>query len=613
MSRSLWSAQSFALLDDASVSGGGLLFEAPLGAVEARSPEEVVSAFDRLKAAGARGLHAAGFLSYELGYALEDKLKPLMPAERAWPLLSFGLFEAPRTLSQAEVTSFLAAKGTGAIDIEAPRPTLSFSAYAKRFARVKDLIEAGDTYQINLTFPLRFGFSGDPIALFRRLRNGARAGYGALFALEGCHVLSLSPELFVETKEGRARARPMKGTAPREPTPEGDLIARAALKEDEKSRAENLMIVDLVRNDLGRVAEIGGVRVEQLFAVETYPTLHQMTSTITATLAPHTDLGALVAALFPCGSVTGAPKIRAMEIIHALEDGPRGIYCGAIGHVAPDGDIRLNVAIRTITLDDQGHGAMGVGGGLVADSTVEAEYAECLLKARFLTDEPFALIETLRWTRADGYFLMPLHIDRLVRSACHFGFACTRETIEEKLAETAATFTAPRMRVRLLLNAEGELAVEAQALPDQEPHQITFALSAHHISSGEPLLYHKTTRRDFYDSERARLSALCDVDEVVFQNERGELTEGSRTNLFIERAGELLTPPVACGLLPGTLRRALLADTARACRETILMPTDLETADAIYLGNSVRGLLRARFIRREAVEGSGSLGRTKGR
>ncbi len=601
MTRSLWSAQSFALLDDASEHGRGLLFEAPVESVEASSPGEITRAFDALAEARARGLHAVGFFAYELGYALEEKLEPLMPARRALPLLSFGLFGAPRALAQAEIALFLADKGTGPFAIEAPKPAFSFEAYAKRFATVKELIEAGDTYQINLTFPLRFGFSGDAIALFRRLRNTARAGYGALLALDGCHVLSLSPELFVETKNGIARARPMKGTAPRAPTPEADLALRAALKEDEKSRAENLMIVDLVRNDLGRVAETGSVRVEELFAIETYPTLHQMTSTITAKLLRGTDLRKLVAALFPCGSVTGAPKIRAMEIIHALEDGPRGIYCGAIGHVAPEGDIRFNVAIRTLTIDAKGQGTMGVGGGLVADSKLEAEYAECLLKARFLTEEPFALIETLRWTRADGYFLLPLHLDRLVRSARHFGFSCTREGVERALAEAAVRFTAPRMRVRLLLDGEGKLAIEANELSDEEPQTMSFVLSERRVSSVEPLLYHKTTRRDFYESELSRLRALCGADEVVFQNERGELTEGSRTNLFIERQGGLFTPPVECGLLAGTLRRALLADSARPCREAVLTPADLDTADAIYLGNSVRGLVRAQLINCEMI------------
>lgn len=601
MNQSLWSAQSFALLDDAAAQGGGLLFEAPVDSVEATTPAEISRAFDILENAGARELHAVGYFAYELGYALEEKLQPLMPARRELPLLSFGLFAAPLTLSREDVTAFLAERGTGPFAIETPTPGFSFDAYAERFASVKALIEAGDTYQINLTFPLHFGFSGDAISLFRRLRSSARASYGALLALDGCHVLSLSPELFVETKDGIARARPMKGTAPRAPTPEADLALRAALKEDQKSRAENLMIVDLVRNDLGRVAEIGSVRVEELFAIETYPTLHQMTSTVTAKLLPATRLRKLVGALFPCGSVTGAPKIRSMEIIHALEECPRGIYCGAIGHVSPKGEIRFNVAIRTITIDGAGRGTMGVGGGLVADSKLEAEYAECLLKARFLTEEPFALIETLRWTRADGYFLLSFHLDRLIRSAHYFGFSCTRVSAEQALAKKADTFTAPMMRVRLLLDAEGKLTIEANALPQDEPQTLRFALSEHRVSSLESLLYHKTTRREFYESALERLRALCGVDEVVFQNERGELTEGSRTNLFIERAGMLFTPPVESGLLAGTLRRALLADAARPCREAVLTPADFETADAIYLGNSVRGLLRAQLIERARI------------
>lgn len=596
MTQALWSARSLALLDNAREEGASLLFEAPRGAVEARSADEIAPCLDMLETARARGLYAVGFLTYELGYALEKRLAPLMPETRALPLLSFGLFDAPRAMTERETAAFLAERGTGAFTVEAPAPSLSFADYARRFAAVKAYIEAGDTYQINLTFPLRFRFSGDPVALFRRLRASARAGYGALLVCEGLSVLSLSPELFIETTNGLARGRPMKGTAPRAPTPEADRAVRAALREDPKSRAENLMIVDLVRNDLGRVAEIGSVKVDELFTVETYPTLHQMTSTVSARLLPDTGVRRLIAALFPCGSVTGAPKIRAMEIIRTLEDEPRGIYCGAIGHVSPDGDLRFNVAIRTLTIDAAGRGTMGVGGGLVADSVLEAEYAECLLKARFLTDEPFALFETLRWTQAEGYVLLAFHLDRLVRSARHLGFPCAREAAEQALAAATQTFTAPAMRVRLLLDREGTLSVEAQALDAQEP-ELRFALAEQRVSSKDLLLYHKTTRRTLYDRELARLSACYGVDEVVFQNERGELTEGSRTNLFIARGGTLLTPPVSCGLLPGTLRRALLQDPARPCREAVLTPADLETADAIYLGNSVRGLLRAQHVK----------------
>jgi para-aminobenzoate synthetase/4-amino-4-deoxychorismate lyase len=338
------------------------------------------------------------------------------------------------------------------------------------------------------------------------------------------------------------------------------------------------------------------VEVPKLFTVETYPTVHQMTSSVRARLRPDVGADDVVRALFPCGSITGAPKVRAMEIIRELEPRPRDVYTGAIGAIAPNGDLSFNVAIRTLAIAPDGRAQMGIGSGIVYDSDPEAEFDECLLKARFLTEPfaPFRLIETLRWTRAEGYYLLDLHLDRLEASAAHFGFTCRRARVRAALEAYGAGLSDAVARVRLLLDEDGavEIAHAAISAPDPEA-VIRYALSHRPIDRADPFFYHKTTRRTFYESELARLQAETGCDEVILVNDRGELTEGSRTNLFVERGGRLTTPPVACGLLGGTLRRALLQDPGTDIEERPVTPADLAAAHRVYLGNSVRGLVRA--------------------
>ena len=573
------------ILDDATPGAEHLLrFGAPETIVQAHRPDQVPAALAQIEAALAQGRHAAGWFAYELGYALEPHLAALGWPAGGLPLLWFGIYAAPpESIARLE----LAAAGRA---YAGPlRHEWDEAAYTGRFDRVHDYIGAGDIYQANLSFRSRFAFAGDPLALYLRLRDRAQAAHGAYIDDGERQILSLSPELFFRVSpQGRIVARPMKGTAPRGTDELSDARAKAALAQSPKDRAENLMIVDLVRNDVGRLALIGSVAVEDLFAVETYPTLHTMVSTVTAQLKPATRVEQIVRALFPCGSITGAPKIRAMEIIRELEESPRGLYCGAIGHFAPDGSANFNVAIRTITIAN-GEGALGIGGAVVQDSKAQAEYAECLLKARYFDSarQPIGLIETLRW---DGDFVRrDRHLARMEASAAFLALPFDGDAARAALAGAVAQAREP-LRVRLALDEAGAFACTAAPLGPTPPRW-TFALSPHRVASEDLLLRHKTTWRDLYEEEQARLAQTAGADEVLFCNERGELTEGSRSTIFLRRGRQLLTPALSCGLLDGVLRRELLEQGR--CEEAVLTPDDLAAADEVLLGNSLRGLIRA--------------------
>lgn len=554
-----------------------------LDTVTAFAPGDLAGAFDKLESHLAAGRHAAGYFAYELGYAFERRLVPLLPANRKLPLLWFGIFA---TCTQGEGTDRGAVRThTGPLAWEWER-----DRYSVAFARIHALIEAGDLYQANLSYRARFGFAGAPFDLYRDLRTRSRAGHCAFVDDGERQILSLSPELFFEiSTDGVVRTRPMKGTAARGPSAEEDAAARARLSLSEKERAENLMIVDLLRNDLSRVAEPGSVVVEKLFEVETYPTLHQMVSTVAAQLKPGLRREAIVRALFPCGSVTGAPKLRAMEIIRETETSPRGVYCGAIGCFAPDGSATFNVAIRTLTISG-GRGELGIGGAVVHDSRPDAEYDECRLKARYYETarQPLQLIETLRFSPEEGFLRLDLHLCRMASSASALGMHFERARARAALMECVQG-SVGRLRVRMVLDENGTVSATSEPFTAAcVPWR--FAISGARVASRDPLLRHKTSRRELFDSEHAR-HAASGFDEVIFTNERGELTEGSRSNLFLEFEGRLQTPPLAAGLLDGCLRRELV-DQGH-CFEALLVPADVARADRVYLGNSLRGLIQA--------------------
>jgi len=561
----------------------------------------------------AEGLYLAGWLGYEFGYLLEPSLTRRIHHSPHKPLANLGVFRAPLIFDH-NAGEFLGSawpdppptQATTDYRLANLRPNLSQADYTAALARIKAYIESGDTYQVNFTLKLLFDFEGSPEALYQALRRNQSVSFGAYLRFGAQRLLSFSPELFFKRTDEQCLVRPMKGTIHRGPYPAEDLRLIKFLQTDGKNRSENVMIVDLLRNDLGRICTQGSVKARSLFDIETYETLHQMTSTITGHLPRATKIEPLFRGLFPCGSVTGAPKIRTMEIIHELESGPRGVYTGAIGFIAPSGEATFNVPIRTIELNGS-RGEMGIGSGIIHESDPEQEWRECLLKGRFLRDPApaFRLIETLLWQPGSGYWLLSEHLERLAASAAYFRYPFRRPEIITRLERLALDFGASPMRVRLALAKDCQLELSVNPCPapaaitwpipqaDQsELPRVTFSTQA--TDPGSPWLFHKTTLRELYDTERQR-ALTAGFYEVLFTNTRGEVTEGSITNIFIQRQGTIITPPMACGLLPGVFRRYLLEQATPPGREAILTRLDLEKAEAIFVGNSVRGLVQVRL------------------
>ena len=551
--------------------------------VVANHPAEVVEVLSQVEQAAESGLYAVGFIAYEAASALNPDLPSLPPVE-GLPLAWFAIFRE-RYAADAGVSEAVA------VDAVTLEPLKCPEEYSSDISRIHNYVAGGDCYQVNHTFSLKGLFDGDLHELYKRIGAAQRSPFCSYLDTGRFVILSASPELFFFLKDGVITTRPMKGTARRGRWVEEDLAAIKRLRDSSKEKAENLMIVDLVRNDLGIVAETGSVSVDALFEVETYPTVHQMTSTISAKLRPGVGLTEVFRALFPCGSVTGAPKRRSMEIIAELENAPRGLYCGAIGCVAPGGEALFSVAIRTLLFDAaQKTLAMGVGSAVTWDSEAASEYAECISKAAFMNqpDHDFKLMESLRLENG-SYTLLDRHVARLVASARYFGFSCNEEAIRYALACHAAQ-TPGLCKVRLFLPADGDIDVSSEPLPES-PVSLRVAVSAVRVDSCDAMRYHKTTRREVLD--RAR-STRPDCDEVLLRNEHGQLTEGSYHTLVLKVDGQMVTPPLACGLLPGVLRGELLEQGQIA--ERILHPYDLERADELWLVNSVRGWRRCTVI-----------------
>jgi para-aminobenzoate synthetase / 4-amino-4-deoxychorismate lyase len=562
----------FVLLDDARADGAApaRLYRAPVDTIATDDPAKLANCLNALRYAQAHGLHAAGWIAYDAGALGEPAA-----ARTGAPLLWFGLFERYEEIAPERVPALLpdpAGAWAGA-----PKPAIDRAAYAAAFDRVKAYIAAGDIYQANLTFQARLPVAGDPLALYARIRGMAAAGWGGIVQDGARTLLSFSPEMFVRLDGRRIEARPMKGTAPRGGDP-------TALAGDPKQRAENLMIVDLIRNDLSRIAAPASVAVPELFAVETYPTILQMTSTVTAALAEGADAVSLLEAAFPCGSITGAPKLRAMAIAAEVEAGPRGLYTGAIGRLDAGGDAAFNVAIRTLVVVG-GEASLGLGSGVVADSERDAEWAECLAKGAFVAAAcpRFDLIETMPFDPHEGFTDLERHLARMKRSAEALGFAFDRHDCRNELQ--AATFRLrDPARIRVRLSPTGRIAIEVRPAP-APLDGVVAPIVPLPVSPDDFRLRHKTSDRAFYDAARAGHV------EVVFARPDGLLTEGSFCSLFVERDGVLLTPPAARGLLPGILRERLIA-AGKAVEQDL---TEADLRDGFFLGNALRGLIAARL------------------
>lgn len=560
------------------------LYRRPERILVANRTDDVIPLLREVDREAARGRSAAGFLAYESAPAFDPALVVCEP-DAVLPLAWFGIY------ADSEPFAFPAFAPAETAPPPRWEPSVSREAYAEAIAAVRACIHAGDTYQVNYAYRLRAPLPGDPWPLFVRMIHAQGGDYGAFVSTHDWAVCSASPEMFFTLRDGELVSRPMKGTARRGLWPADDLARAEGLRRSVKNRAENVMIVDMVRNDLGRVAAPGSVEATRLFDVERYATLWQMTSTVRCrTTAGVTDV---LRALFPAASITGAPKVRTMQIIAERERAPRGIYTGAIGCVHPGGSAQFSVAIRTVRVNrNDGRAEYGVGGGIVWDSEAADEFEECRTKARVLTAErpPFSLLETLRWTPAEGCWLLDRHMQRLAASAAYFMRPFDADALRERIGAAVAALPAVPHRVRVELPDGAEPCVAAEPLA-RLPDPYRVRLAARPVDPADVFLYHKTTRRRAYEQARAETP---DADDVLLWNEHGEVTESCIANVIVHIGGRRVTPPVKCGLLPGTYREELLA--RGEVLEASVGVGDLARADAIWLANSVRGLWQATWV-----------------
>jgi len=596
----------FILLDDARPQGAAdaRLYRNPVDIISAHRADEVGAALSRIEELRRDGLDTAGYLAYEAGLCLEPRLASLAPARTgaSGPLVWFAAFDNYECIPAAEMTEWLANQtGDTTSSIGPLEPQLTQTGHARAFEALRQAVSAGDIYQANLTFPLAGRWHGDPLTIYAAVRRATQAGYGGV-VFDGSHwLLSFSPELFFSLRGRSATAKPMKGTRPRGSTDLEDQRLAAELADSQKDRAENLMIVDLMRNDLSRVSIPGSIHVENPFAVETYPTVHQMVSTVRAELRPGLGAIDMIRALFPCGSITGAPKIRAMELIHELERDARGPYCGTIGRIDASGDAAFNVAIRTLRLspgeNGEGKAVLGVGSAIVADSQALPEWRECLVKGGFvrqssaeMTAAGFDLIETMSFTPEQGIPLLELHLERIKASAGELGFSLDRHALRNAIQ--ALCFEAERpSKLRLVAGRNGAYSLELSEMPEPLPDPATCAVMRLPVDEGDWRLRHKTTDRSFYDAALQTAQA-AGANEVIFLRDDGLVTEGSFNSIFVKQRDILLTPPARLGLLPGVLRRSLVEEGL--AKEEELTLDDL--ADGFLIGNALRGLINARLL-----------------
>lgn len=558
-----------------------MTFDSPLKVVSAHRIEDVISALREVETEVENGFYAAGYLSYESSPAFEPALR--VNEKPNLPLLWFGIFEKPEYRS---LTS------NGSYSISEWEPNVTNTEYTEAINKIRDAIEMGVTYQTNYTIRLHADFEGDALTLFNKMKRAQASNYCAYVNIGDHSILSASPELFFHKSGNKITTRPMKGTLKRGRFFEEDEANTEWLYHSEKNRAENVMIVDLLRNDLGMIAEPGSVKVSELFAIEKYPTVLQMTSTVEAEVSSDKTLTELFKALFPCGSITGAPKISTMDIIAELEKDPRDVYCGTIGYITPEKEAVFNVPIRTMIIDRQnGKATYGVGGGITWDSTAADEYEEVLAKTSFLKVErpEFDLLESL--LLEDGlYFLKDEHLLRMKKSAHYFNYKFPEETIIKKLEEYAQANPIGSFKVRILLNKNGQVTIEAQGIHVIEG-PVHAALAMKPVNKNNPFLFNKTTNRNVYELVKEN---SADIFDTLLWNEDGELTEFCNGNVVLELDGALYTPQVNSGLLAGTFRNQLLMENV--IKERILYISDLNRCTKIWFINSVRRWLEVEIM-----------------
>lgn len=605
----------YALLDDAQATAdrpSSRLYRDFRGELSCHDPAELDGFWAAVECRSQDGWHALVLADYEWGVRLQgggtrhdtpSRLRVLLFAE----CLRGSADDVSGWLSELE-----GARCPGPACLTKWQSSIDVAGFEQAIAEIQAAIRDGETYQVNFTYRLDAQFAGSPVALYRRLRVRQPASFGALIALpegeEVTHVLSLSPELFLSHEAGRLTARPMKGTAHRATDIASDLLSREQLT-NAKNRAENLMIVDLLRNDLGRIARIGSVQVPALFEIEALPTVWQMTSTVIAELRPRFKFPDILRAMFPCGSITGAPKQSTMRLIGQLESSARGIYCGAIGWFdfpakntdVDCGDFCLAVPIRTLTLQQSLAGwrrlRLGIGAGIVADSVASQEHVECSLKARFLTEmvNDLGLIETMHLQSGDIRYL-DRHLLRLGRSATTLGLPFEEAAIRHQLAALASALSDGRAyRLRLLLQSNGEQRLEHSLLEGMPAGKLKLLIADQPIDIDCWPLAHKSTVRGIYDAA-LQLAKQRNAFDVLHFNQRGELTEGARSNVFLRIRGQWLTPALDCGVLPGVMRSVILDDPTWQASERVLTRGDLAHAEAIMVCNALRGTLQAEII-----------------
>ncbi|NTW55019.1 MAG: aminodeoxychorismate synthase component I [Chlorobaculum sp.] len=583
--------------------GDSLFFSDPLETLTLQAGDSVAAWFDRLESQLDAGFCLAGWLGYEAGYLLDPALSALASAGVDRELLGwFGVYRRPERFSREVVEAEDAVAVARSCTISDLGFEFGEEEYCRTIDRLRGEIAAGNVYQVNFTGRCRFSFDGSPEALYVAMKHRQPSPWSAWLNTGDRQILSFSPELFFVRDGQLIETMPMKGTAPRRERPEDDLAEKAGLSKCEKNRAENLMIVDLLRNDLGRICATGSVRASDLFETQTYPTLHQMVSTVRGKLRPGTRLRGLFRALFPSGSVTGAPKVRAMQLIRELEKSPRGVYTGAVGFMLPEGRMAFNVAIRTIELQGKS-GLYGTGSGIVWDSDPRAEFRECMLKTRILSDlvpptapDAPAIFETIQWNGWE-FLLLDDHLARLTSSATALGFTFDRDAITDALSRKARELQklGGRHRVRLMLFRDGSVTIASEPFslePSGRPVRVCIA--AERVDSRDPLLRHKSTVRERYDSAFHEAQERG-FGEVLFLNERGEVTEGAISNILARIGGCWFTPPEESGLLNGVYRRYLLRTRPWICERAITLD-ELRRTEMTLICNSLRGIRQAEIV-----------------